>query len=119
MAWKRALAHAAHRGGLFPAAGALFGGRRLTVLAYHRVAEHDDPGFDTYCRNVSATPEEFAGQMDYAAEHFHPVSLEQVEAALRRRPPPAPRAPCWSPSTTATATTSPPLCRCCGSGASR
>jgi peptidoglycan/xylan/chitin deacetylase (PgdA/CDA1 family) len=82
MAWKRALAQAAHRGGLLPAAGALFGGRRLTVLAYHRVVEHDDPGFDTYCRNVSATPGEFARQMDYAAEHFHPVSLDQVEASV-------------------------------------
>jgi len=82
MAWKRALAQAAHRGGLLPAAGALFGRRRLTVLAYHRVVDHDDPGFDTYCRNVSAAPGEFARQMDYAAEHFHPVSLDQVEAAL-------------------------------------
>ena len=82
VAWKRALAQAAHRGGLFPAAGALFGGRRLTVLAYHRVADHDAPGFDAYCRNVSATPAEFRGQMDYAAEHFNPVSLDQVEAAL-------------------------------------
>lgn len=82
MRFKRALAAAAHRGGLFPAAGALFGGRRLTVLAYHRVADHDSAGFDTYRRNVSATPQEFRQQMDYVAEHFHPVSLEQVEAAV-------------------------------------
>ena len=82
MRYQRALALAAHRGGLFPAAGALFGGRRLTVLAYHRVVDHHGPGFDTYRRNVSATPEEFREQMDYVAEHFHPVSLEQVEAAL-------------------------------------
>jgi peptidoglycan/xylan/chitin deacetylase (PgdA/CDA1 family) len=82
MAWKRALAQAAHRGGLLPVAGALFGGRRLTVLAYHRVVEHEDPGFDTYCRNVSATPDEFARQMDYAAERFQAVSLEQVVAFL-------------------------------------
>ena len=82
MRLKRALASAAHRGGLFPAAGALFGGRRLTVLAYHRVADPGDPGFDACRRNVSATPEAFREQMDYAAEHFHPVSLEQVAAAL-------------------------------------
>jgi peptidoglycan/xylan/chitin deacetylase (PgdA/CDA1 family) len=82
MRCKRALAEAAHRGGLFGLAGALFGGRRLTVLAYHRVVDHDDSAFDTYCRNVSATPEEFRVQMDYAAEHFHPVTLEQVAAAL-------------------------------------
>ncbi|MBM3695449.1 MAG: hypothetical protein FJW79_05905 [Actinobacteria bacterium] len=82
MRWKRALALAAHRGGLLPAAGALFGGRRLTVLAYHRVADPHAAGFDSYRRNVSATPAEFAAQMDYVAEHFHPVSLEQVEAAL-------------------------------------
>jgi len=82
MAWKRALAQAAHWGGLFPAAGALYGGRRLTVLAYHRVADHQAPGFDTYRRNVSAAPEEFSRQMDYVAEHFHPVSLGRVAAAL-------------------------------------
>ncbi len=82
MRLKRALATAAHCGGLFPAAGALFGTHRLTVLAYHRVVELDDPGFDTYCRNVSATPVEFRAQMDYAAEHFHPVSLDQLAAAL-------------------------------------
>jgi len=82
MRWRRALALAAHRGGLFAATGALFGGRRFTVLAYHRVADPHAPGFDTYRRNVSATPEEFARQMDYVAEHFHPVSLGQVAAAL-------------------------------------
>jgi peptidoglycan/xylan/chitin deacetylase (PgdA/CDA1 family) len=82
MRWKRTLALAAHRGGLLPAAGALFGGRRLTVLAYHRVADHENPAFDTYRRNVSATPAEFCEQMDYAAERFNPVSLEQVEAGL-------------------------------------
>jgi peptidoglycan/xylan/chitin deacetylase (PgdA/CDA1 family) len=82
MGLQRALASAAHRGGLFPAAGALFGSRRLTVLAYHRVADPGDPGFGGYCRNVSATPEAFREQMDYAAAHFHPVSLEQVAAAL-------------------------------------
>jgi peptidoglycan/xylan/chitin deacetylase (PgdA/CDA1 family) len=82
MRLKRALASAAHRGGLLPAAGALFGRRRLTVLAYHRVADPGAPGFDAYRRNVSATPEGFREQMDYAAEHFHPVSLEQVAAAL-------------------------------------
>jgi peptidoglycan/xylan/chitin deacetylase (PgdA/CDA1 family) len=82
MRLKRALASAAQRGGFFPAAGALFGGRRLTVLAYHRVADPDDPAFDAYRRNISAAPEGFREQMDYAAEHFHPVSLEQVAAAL-------------------------------------
>jgi peptidoglycan/xylan/chitin deacetylase (PgdA/CDA1 family) len=86
MRWKRALAQAAHRGGLFSAAGALFGGRRLTVLAYHRIADCQQDGFDTFRRNVSAIPEEFARQMDYVAERFHPVSLEQVEAALHGGP---------------------------------
>jgi hypothetical protein len=82
MRFTRALGAAAHRGGLLLAAGALFGGRRLTVLAYHRVADPGHPGLDGYRRNVSATPEGFAHQMDYAAERFLPVSLEQVEAAL-------------------------------------
>ena len=68
MRYQRALALAVHRGGLCPAAGARFGGRRLTVLAYQWVADHHRPGFDTYRRNVIATPEEFRGQMDYLAE---------------------------------------------------
>ncbi|MFH1331462.1 MAG: polysaccharide deacetylase family protein [Actinomycetota bacterium] len=92
MRYKRALALAAHRGGLFSAAGALFGGRRLTVLAYHRVADRHGPEFDTYRRNVSASPEDFSRQMDHVAERFHPVSLEQVEAALDDGPP-LPRRP--------------------------
>jgi peptidoglycan/xylan/chitin deacetylase (PgdA/CDA1 family) len=79
---RRSLALAAHHLGLFRAAGSLFGGRRLTVLAYHRVVEHRDPAFDTYRRNVSATPSDFVHQMDYLTERFHPVSLVQVEAAL-------------------------------------
>lgn len=67
MRWRPAPALAVHRGDLFPA-GAPFGRRRLTVLACHRVADHHGPGFGTYRRNVSATPEEFRGQMDYVAE---------------------------------------------------
>jgi len=80
--WKSALTVAGHRGGLFTATGALFGGRRLTVLAYHRVVDPHGTGFDTYRRNVSATPQEFGRHMDYVAEHFQPVSLAQVEGAL-------------------------------------
>jgi peptidoglycan/xylan/chitin deacetylase (PgdA/CDA1 family) len=91
MRYKRTLAHAAHRSGLFRAAGALFGGRRLTVLAYHRVADYEGKGFDTYRRNVSATPAEFALQMDYVAERFHPVALDRVAAALDGGPELPPR----------------------------
>lgn len=56
---------------------------RLTVLAYHRIADRDTPQFDTYAPNVSATPAEFADQVDFIKQHFHVVSLPDVLGWLR------------------------------------
>ncbi|MEM1189021.1 MAG: polysaccharide deacetylase family protein [Pseudomonadota bacterium] len=55
---------------------------RLRVLTYHRVDELErnrelDPGL------LSATPEEFREQLLLLQQHFVPVSLAQVMAALR------------------------------------
>src|SRR5574340_1469426 len=60
-------------------------GRRLTVLAYHRVAEHADPAFDTYAPNVSATPALFRAQMEHVARRFDVIDLERLAAWLGGR----------------------------------
>lgn len=75
----------AHRAGGLRAAGAVFGRRALRVLAYHRVADPSEPGFDTFVGNVSATEAEFAAQMEHVAERWRPVSLAEVMAAFDGR----------------------------------
>jgi peptidoglycan/xylan/chitin deacetylase (PgdA/CDA1 family) len=54
----------------------------LTVLAYHRVADPYLQGFDAFLPNVSATPEMFAWQMDYAAARFNVVALDRFVSWL-------------------------------------
>lgn len=81
----------AHRLGMFRTVAGLYGSRRLTVLAYHRVADPDAPAFVGFRGNVSATPPEFAEQLRWAAERFSVVTLGDVADAagghpLPRRP---------------------------------
>lgn len=57
--------------------------RRLTVLNYHRVNDPEQPGFDTFKPNVSATPDGFAAQLDYLQGRFNFVSIRQIVAWLR------------------------------------
>jgi hypothetical protein len=40
----------------------------LTVLNYHRIDNPFRTDFETFHSNVSATPADFAGQMDYVAQ---------------------------------------------------
>ncbi|MCC6904768.1 MAG: polysaccharide deacetylase family protein [Anaerolineae bacterium] len=56
---------------------------RLTVLAYHRIADVHDPAFETFRPNVSATPADFARQMEFVARHFNIVSVDDVVAFIR------------------------------------
>ena len=84
MTWKQAALRAAHRAGGLRLAGAALA-PSLTVLAYHRVIEHARPGFGSLRRNVSATPDEFRAQMEYAAARFEPVTFERVAAFARGR----------------------------------
>ena len=58
----------------------------LRILAYHRVAElRDTPAVDL--RNVSATPEGFAQQMEHLARFYRVVSMPEVlEAVEKGRP---------------------------------
>ena len=90
MTWKQTALRAAHRVGALRLTGSVLG-RSLTVLAYHRVIEYAHPGFGSLRRNVSATPGEFASQMEYAARRLDPISLDRLadfargEADLPRR----------------------------------
>jgi peptidoglycan/xylan/chitin deacetylase (PgdA/CDA1 family) len=56
---------------------------KLTVLGYHRIANLNEPDFDTFKPNVSATPAAFAAQLDYISDRFNAVSIGDVVAWLR------------------------------------
>lgn len=75
---KKNLLNLLHQSNTLPLIRALWGRRSLTVLAYHRITDPHQPGFDTFAPNVSATPADFAAQMDYVARHFNVVSMENV-----------------------------------------
>lgn len=55
----------------------------LTVLNYHRIDHADSPDFDLFKPNVSATPEEFARQMDYVRARYNVISCEQLDRWLQ------------------------------------
>lgn len=55
----------------------------LTVLNYHRIDDVSRVGFDTFVPNVTATPPEFARQMDYVRRHYRVISCEQLNAFRR------------------------------------
>jgi peptidoglycan/xylan/chitin deacetylase (PgdA/CDA1 family) len=57
-------------------------GPRLTVLAYHRIADVTDPEFDTYVSNVSASPRAFRAQLDHVGRHFDVIDLGRLLAWL-------------------------------------
>jgi peptidoglycan/xylan/chitin deacetylase (PgdA/CDA1 family) len=57
-------------------------GNHLFVLAYHRVAEADDPLSKRLYDLVSASPRQFDEQMRLLSTCFHPVSAEDVLNAL-------------------------------------
>jgi len=55
----------------------------LTVLNYHRI-DDIDTGFDTFRPNVSATPSEFARQMEYVSRSYHVISIADLVAFIKR-----------------------------------
>ncbi|NOH02962.1 MAG: polysaccharide deacetylase family protein [Chloroflexi bacterium] len=55
----------------------------LTVLNYHRVDDPHVPGFDTLKVNVSATPSDFARQMDYVRKHYSAINCETLISFLK------------------------------------
>lgn len=59
----------------------------LRVLAYHRICEPAPEGYPFDPALISASPREFAWQMNHVARHYQPVSLDTVlEAQEGRRP---------------------------------
>lgn len=85
--WKRRAITAAHGAGIFGVAAGAFGPQRLTVLAYHRIVDHRASGFVGFVGNVSASPAEFAEQMEWAARRFSAVTLDDVADAVTRGTP--------------------------------
>ncbi len=83
MGWKAAALEAARRlGGVLPAIGAVFGRRRLTALAYHRIADASDPALAGFAGNVSATPEGFAAHLDFLSRHFQVIGVDDLLGCL-------------------------------------
>lgn len=73
---------ASSRVGLFDAARFFFP-NVLTVLNYHRIDDPFQAGFDTLKINVSATPHDFALQMDYIKDHYNVINCEHLVSYLR------------------------------------
>lgn len=66
--------------------------RALLILCYHRVVPMDEPDefpFDSDL--VSATPVDFAWQMQFLRRHFTPISVETLLAAIAGERPLPPR----------------------------
>lgn len=61
-------------------AGLVAGRHRITVLAYHRIADLGDPAFRGDPGVVSAAPAMFARQMDHAAREFDVIALDDLVA---------------------------------------
>ena len=78
---------AGFRTGLVHQTRHIWGSQRLTVLAYHRVTNPYEAGFDMFIPNVSATPAAFFSQMDYIERHFQVVSLDDILVWLNNRQP--------------------------------
>ena len=56
----------------------------LVILCYHRVVPMRDPDtFDFDSDVVSATPEDFAWQMQFVRRHFTPIDVDTLRAVLR------------------------------------
>jgi peptidoglycan/xylan/chitin deacetylase (PgdA/CDA1 family) len=81
MGWKRRAIDTAHRLGAFDTMAKAYGRQRLTVLAYHRIADPAADGLVGFIGNVSATPAEFDEQARWISQRFSVVSLSDVAAA--------------------------------------
>lgn len=55
----------------------------LTVLNYHRIDDPSRTGFNTFKPNVSATPSQFAQQMNYLSQNYNVISGRQVAEWVR------------------------------------
>jgi peptidoglycan/xylan/chitin deacetylase (PgdA/CDA1 family) len=71
-----------HRLGLFDVARKLTP-NLLTALNYHRIDDPFGHGFDTFRPNVSATPSDFAAQMDYVSQKYNVISGTELVAFIK------------------------------------
>jgi len=71
-----------HRLGLFDLARKLTP-NLLTVLNYHRIDDPFRAGFDNFRPNVSATPSDFAAQMDYVSQKYNVISGAELAAFIK------------------------------------
>jgi peptidoglycan/xylan/chitin deacetylase (PgdA/CDA1 family) len=55
----------------------------LTVLNYHRIDDPFRASFDTFRPNVSATPSDFAMQMDYVSQKYNVISGTKLIAFIK------------------------------------
>jgi len=82
MTWRRTTLDLARRTSVLSAAARCYGRDRLTVLAYHRVADVSDPDLIGFRPNVSVSAEGFAEQLDWIMPRFSVVGLGDVLAWL-------------------------------------
>jgi peptidoglycan/xylan/chitin deacetylase (PgdA/CDA1 family) len=61
-----------------------WGKQRITVLAYHRIADVSLPEFVGFQPNVSATPQMFDRQMAYVRQHFSVIDVAALEAFIEK-----------------------------------
>jgi peptidoglycan/xylan/chitin deacetylase (PgdA/CDA1 family) len=60
--------------------------QKLHVLAYHRVLEiEDEDHFPCDPELISASPAEFARQMEFVKHHFHPLGLSELLDIVERK----------------------------------
>lgn len=71
-----------HRSGFFDLARKLTP-NLLTVLNYHRIDDPFHDGFDNFRPNVSATPSDFAAQMDYVSQKYNVISGTELAAFIK------------------------------------
>jgi len=55
----------------------------LTVLNYHRIDDPSHEDFDTFLPNISATPSDFALQMDYVSQRYNVISSADLVAFVK------------------------------------
>jgi peptidoglycan/xylan/chitin deacetylase (PgdA/CDA1 family) len=57
----------------------------LTVLNYHRIDNPAHENFDTFLPNISATPSDFALQMDYVSQNYNVISGADLVSFIKGR----------------------------------
>jgi len=55
----------------------------LTVLNYHRIDDPFQKDLNTFLPNISATPSDFALQMDYVSKHYNVISGADLAAFIK------------------------------------